>query len=209
MDSDRQRQIDSQRRLLSDRLTQLQSTRMRLAVEGARIPSVETELHTVQDQIDFLQSEGRKDVFDSFASFERQRAWLDEQCKELSDLADWLEAEAGRLGQGPQSPALRDPTAMSPWLASVEQRVGAARQGAVAMLQQQADNLRDLERTIREEQGEQWQPLYENARKAYVALREETVARRRGPRRARKAASTTGGTRARDGFAAQYGPTAR
>ena len=178
IDPDRRRQVESQRRLLSDTLTQLQATRIRLTHQVARIASVETELHTAQDQIEFLQSEGRADVLDHFASFERQRAWLEDQCKELCDLADRLEAEAESVEHSsPQSRAPLESTLMRPWLRSVDERVGSARQATAAMLQQQADNLRNLEWTIRVEQREQWQPEHDAARSTYVALREEMVDR--------------------------------
>lgn len=178
IDADRRREIESRRRQLSETLTQLQTTRTRLTQQSARIPSVETEFRTVQDQIDFLQSEGRKDVLERFASFERQRAWLDDRRKELNDLADRLEGEPDRVRDGRRQLLGEDERdSMTGWLASVDARIETARETMAATLMQGVRDLRDLSQAIGEEQADQWQPGYEQAREAYAALHDEMVAR--------------------------------
>ena len=178
IDTDHLRNIESERRFLTETLAQLQSTRTRLTEQGARLPSVRTELHTVQDQIDFLQGEGRKEVLEDFGGFERQRAWLEDRRKELIDLAARLEGEAGIVREsGERSEAPQHPTSTMTWLGTVGERAGAARQAAAAAFRGQADSLRALEKTIAEEQSEQWQVEYDQARSDYEDLRKEMIER--------------------------------
>ena len=166
------REIEDQRRLLAETLAQLQATRTRLSEQSARLPSVETELQTVHDQISFLQGEERKEVLDRFDGFERQRAWLQDRRKELTDIAARLEGEATVVAPPDPDSGPPEPTTTA-WLRSVGDRAGAAREAAAAALREQADTLRALETTIAREQSEQWQVEYDEARSAYEALREE------------------------------------
>ena len=172
IETNRFREIEDQRRLLAETLAQLQAARTRLGEQSARLPSVETELQTVHDQIAFLQGEGRKEVLERFDGFERQRAWLDDRRKELTDIAAQLESEAAVVAPTDPDSGAPEPTTTA-WLRSVGDRAGAAREAAAAALREQADTLRALETTIAREQAEQWQVEYDEARSAYEALRKE------------------------------------
>ena len=177
IDADRLRGIENQRRSLAERLTQLQLTRARLREQGAKLTSVRTELQKVRDQIAFLESEGRKDVLGRFDGFERERRWLDSLRGELAQLAARLDDEAGAMeapdsGLGPAPGS----TPTSSWLGSVADRLRAAREAGAAALREQARALTALEAAVAEEQAEQWQVKYGEARAAYDDLRQEMTA---------------------------------
>lgn len=176
IDANSLREIENQRRLQTETLAQLQATRRRLSEQSARLPSVATELQTVQDQIAFLQGEGRKEVLERFDGFERQRAWLADRRKELTDIAVRLENESTVVAPTGADPDAAEPT-MTTWLGSVADRIGTAREAAAAALQGQAKTLRALETTIAQEQAERWQVEYDEARAAYEGLREEMAER--------------------------------
>ena len=177
IETNRLREIEDQRRLLTETLAQLQATRKRLSEQGARISSVETELRTAHDQIAFLQGEGRKEVLERFDGFERQRAWLEDRRKELTDIAARLNGEATAVASTDSDSGAPEPAMTTTWLGSVAERVVAARDAAATALRAQADTLRALETTIAQEQAEQWQVEYNQARSAYLALREEMAER--------------------------------
>ena len=176
IDASNLREIENQRRLQAETLAQLQATRKRLSEQSARLPSVTTELQTVHDQIAFLQGEGRKEVLERFDGFERQRAWLEDRRKELTDIAARLDSESTVVAPPDADPDAAEPTATT-WLGSVADRIGAAREAAAAALRGQAEMLRELETTIAREQAGQWQVEYDEARAAYEGLREEMVER--------------------------------
>ena len=174
IEPNRLRTIQSEMELASGELAELQTTRTRLTKQAARRPAVETELRTVRDQIAFLQGKGRRDVFERFEEFERQRTWLEGQRKALSDLADRLEGEAKVVGDtDPEGGSAIGSAHATPWLQSVAERVQAARVAAAASLREQAEAARALEKEIAEEQAGDWQARYAEARSAYEALRAE------------------------------------
>ena len=176
IDANHFREIENRRRLQTETLAQLQATRRRLSEQSTRLPSVATELQTVHDQIAFLQVEGRKEVLDRFDGFERQRAWLDDRRKELTDIAARLDSESSVVALTDSDPGTPEPTTTT-WLDTVADRIGAARNTTAAALRGQAETLRALETTIAREQAEQWQVEYDEARAAYQALREEMIER--------------------------------
>ena len=176
IDANNLREIESQRRLQAETLAQLQATRKRLSEQSARLPSVTTELQTVHDQIAFLQGERRKEVLERFDGFERQRAWLEDRRKELTDIAARLDSESTVVAPTDANPDAAEPTATT-WLDSVTDRIGAAREAAAAALRGQAEMLRALETTIAREQAGQWQVEYDEARAAHEGLREEMAER--------------------------------
>ena len=174
IEANRLRMIRTEMEAASGEFSELQTRRARLRRKAARRPTVETELQTVNDQIAFLQGEGRKEVFGRFDEFERQRIWLEDQRTALSGLADRLEGEANVVG-APESDggsATANPHATS-WLQSVAERVRAARVAAAQSLREQAEAARTLEKEIGEEQAKDWKPKYAEARSAYEALRAE------------------------------------
>ncbi len=178
VDADRLREIEAQRRSLTETLAQLQATRSRLREQGAKLPSVETELLKVGDQITFLEGAGRKEVLARFDVFERERRWLEDVHREADQLAARLEdeaamTEAAEVGAG----APPEATPSADWLGSVANRVRAGRQAAAAALRDQARALRTLRGTLAAEQAERWQATYDEARSACVALRQEMSAR--------------------------------
>jgi ABC-type lipoprotein export system ATPase subunit len=178
IDTDRLREVDNRRGSLVETLTQLQATRARLREQRAKLPSVETELQRVRDQITFLEGAGREQVLGRFDGFERERRWLDESRRALLVAADRLEAEAASLAADDSSKGLpRGPTPMATWLGSVAERIRAGRETAAAALHDQAGALRTMAETAAAEQGEQWQPPYAEARSAYEALHLEMTER--------------------------------
>lgn len=178
IDADRLREIETRRRSLVETLSQLQATRTRLMERGRRVPSVETELQRVRDEIVYLEGAGRKQVLERFDGFEREHHWLEESSNELAEAAARLEDEASTVRR-PDSGAGAAPesTPTTTWLGSVAVRIRTAREAAATMLREQAGELRKLAETIAEEQAERWQGKYDRARTAYDALRREMAER--------------------------------
>ncbi|HUP23328.1 MAG TPA: hypothetical protein VNB06_10360 [Thermoanaerobaculia bacterium] len=174
IDPDRVRDLENRRRAIAETLAQLQATRTRLTERGAKLPSVATELQKVRDQIAFLEGGGRKEVLTRFDSYERERRWLEEIQQEAERLAAELDdvaetTEPTDLGAG--VPPGTTPTAA--WLRTVAERVTASRQEAAGALRGHAEALRALRATVAQEQQEQWREPFDEARRAYEALREE------------------------------------
>jgi ABC-type enterochelin transport system ATPase subunit len=173
---DRQRLAENAqaRRQVIERLRQLQAQRSRLKERQKTLPARETELQKVNDQIGFLEQEGRKDVLTRFQSFERERHWLETALKELETQAAALDQAAEGVASGTQSlPQLPAQTPTSAWLhrvsAQVRERVGQT----VQILRGEAAAFRQLVSAIRLERAAQWQPHYDQARQEYESLRQE------------------------------------
>ena len=129
-----------------------------------------------RDQLTFLESDGRKEVLGRFDDFERARSWLEDSKKELNDIAARLDEEAASVEQtGGAAPP--DSTSPPIWLGSVADRIRTAREAVATALRDQASALRTLGTTLAQEQGEQWQVEYDQARSAYDALRHEMTER--------------------------------
>ena len=176
IDTNRLREIENRRRSLVETLTQLQTTRTRLREQGSKLPTAETELQKVRDQITFLESDDRKEVLGRFDDFERTRRWLEDCKKELTDVASRLDEEAATVEQtGAGAPP--ESTSPSPWVGYVADRIRTAREAVATVLRDQASALRTLETTLTHEQGEQWQVDYNQARSAYDALRHDMTER--------------------------------
>jgi len=178
IDSDRLREIENRRRVLTETLAELQAARTRLAERRAKLPAVETELRKVRDQIAFVESAGRREVLARFDAFERERRWLEDTRKEIERLAGELDEAAAAMGADVSSPGeLPDAMPTAAWLRSVADRVRAGREAAASALRDQAASLRALRDTIVTEQSEKWQASYDEARSAYDALRQEMASR--------------------------------
>ena len=78
---------------------------------------------------------------------------------------------------GERSKAPQHRTSTMTWLGTVRERVGAARQAAAVAFRGQVDSLRAQEKTIAQEQSEQWQVEYDQARSDYEDLRKEMIER--------------------------------
>lgn len=170
------RELESEKRKATERLAQFQAARKRLEMQAARLVPVSTELRKVQDQIDYLQSGGRREVLERFDGFERQRIWLKDRDEELVKLAAQVEQEAAALQKTDEIPdsQLKE---LTPWLVSIAERIGAARSAAATALVEQAKGLKALQQKISEEKSEQWQVEYDQARADYEALRAEMTTR--------------------------------
>jgi DNA repair ATPase RecN len=178
IDPDRLREIENRRRALAETLSQLQATRTRLTEHGAKLPSVETELQKVRDQIAFIETAGRKEVLARFDALERERRWLEDTQREIERLASELEDAAGATeGTDVHVAVLPDSTPAATWLRSVAERVRRSRQAAATALRDQARTLRALRDTLVAEQAEKWQVGYNEARSAYDTLRQEMTDR--------------------------------
>jgi ABC-type cobalamin/Fe3+-siderophores transport system ATPase subunit len=178
IDPDRLREIENRRRALAETLSQLQATRTRLTEQGAKLPSVETELQKVRDQMAFIETAGRKEVLARFDALERERRWLDDTQREIERLASELEDTAGATeGTDVDIAVLPDSTPAATWVRSVADRVRRSRQAAATALRDQVRTLRVLRDTIVAEQAEKWQAGYNEARSAYDTLRQEMTAR--------------------------------
>jgi ABC-type Mn2+/Zn2+ transport system ATPase subunit len=180
IDPDRLREIENRRRALAETLSQLQATRTRLTEQGAKLPSVETELQKVRDQIGFIETAGRKEVLARFDALERERRWLEDTQREIERLASDLEDTAGETegtGTDVDAAVLPDSTPAATWLRSVADRVRESWQAAAMALRDQARALRMLWETIASERAERWQQGYDESRAAYDSLRQEMTAR--------------------------------
>jgi hypothetical protein len=178
IDPDRLREIENRRRSLAETFSQLQATRARLTEQGAKLPSVETELQKVRDQIAFLEGGGRKEVLARFDALERERGWLVDTEREVERLEGELEDAAGAMDRADaDAGVLPDSTPTANWLGSVANRVRDSRQTAATALRDQACAFRTLRETILLEKGEKWQPGYDQSRAAYDSLRQEMTSR--------------------------------
>jgi ABC-type lipoprotein export system ATPase subunit len=178
IDPDRVRDLENRRRAITDALAQLQATRTRLTEQGAKLPSVETELQKVRDQIAFLEGGGRQEVLTRFDSYERERRWLEEIQQEAERLAGDLDDVATTIEPTDSSASVPpEGTPTAPWLRTVAESLNDARRGAAGALRDHARALRALRATVGQEQREQWQVPFDEARQAYDALRQEMTSR--------------------------------
>ncbi len=174
MDSTGLREIDERRRSLVESLTRFQGIRRRLLNERDRLPSLQTELRTVFDQIQLLEEGDRRETLLRFTAFEQERRWLEDLESHLGAIASRLSDEVEAVGKddfGPGAPPVSTPTAL--WLRSVASRLGTAHQTVATSLQEQVDALRALASDIREEKTPKWEADYQTARTAYEDLRDE------------------------------------
>ena len=72
------RDLENRRRATADNVAQLHVTRTRLKEQGAKLPSVETELQKVRDQIAFLEGASRTELLVRFDSYGREHRWLED-----------------------------------------------------------------------------------------------------------------------------------
>jgi len=178
IDPVRLRKIEDRRRSLGETLAQLQTTRSRLEEQRRKQPSVKTELKKVRDQIDFLEGEGRKEVLRTFDAFERERRWLESVSKDIGQMAERLDDEASVMEQhDPDAGPAPESTQTTTWLGSVADRLATARSATAATLREQAESLRTLGVTIKQETSEKWQAHYDQAHAEYDALRQEMIER--------------------------------
>lgn len=172
LDQDKLREFLDGRRALLERITQLQATRIRLKERQKGLPARETELQKINDQLDFLEQSGGKDIVSRFEAYRREQVWLDAAFRELDNIA----AELERQGQAAQRSALivsqlPQKAVSEPWLGSVAERLRAGIQGASEALQLKAEELRRLRTAIEAEQEQQWKPGFLESRGAYEKLR--------------------------------------
>jgi len=144
IDPDRVRDLENRHRMTTETLAQLQATRKRLTEQGAKLPSVATELQKVRDQIAFLERAGRKEVLARFDSYERDCRWLEEVQQETERLAAELDDVATTIEPTePSAEAHPKTTPTEPWLRTVAERVRAARELGAKAVREQAGTLRD------------------------------------------------------------------
>ena len=178
IDPDRVRDLENKRLTSTETMADLQATRTRLRQRGARLPSVETELQKVRDQIAFLEDSGRKEALISFDGFERERRWLEEVHQETDQLAAKFDDVATTIdGADLSVGGPPDDTLTASWLVTVAARVHAVQVSAASSLRDHARGLRALRETIMQEQGVQWQTSYDEARRVYDALKQEMTSR--------------------------------
>ena len=178
IDPDDLREIANRRQSLVEIMSQLQGTRTRLQERGTKVPSVETELQKVRDQITFLEGDGRKEVLERFDALEGERRWLEDTRREVERLASELDDSAeGIKGSAVTIPLLPESSKTATWLESVANRVLDSRQAATSILRDQARALRTLLDTIGSEQADRWLPAYDESREAYETLRQAMTSR--------------------------------
>lgn len=179
IDSTHLREIEDRRRSLGERLAQLQGIRRRLLLQRAKLPSIQTELQTVRDQIAFLEGGGREEILSRFAGFERERRWLEDFQTHVGEMTSELAERAEVVGEehfGPVS--LPDSTPAAVWLRSVADRLAAAHAAFANILDSQGASLQAFASEIRKEQSQRWDARYDRARAEYTALRHELAERR-------------------------------
>lgn len=174
LDRDQLAQIEKERAGTLEQIQQLQMHRARLKERLKTLLARKTELQKVNDQIEFLEQEGCKEVLDRFQGFERQRLWVDTILKELRDRAQGLEEQAEVLQSTPNAlPVVPSEDSSLRWINTVSQRVVDRLRQAANTLRAEAHVLRQLADTIQREKMEQWEPTYNEVRTAYEALRAE------------------------------------
>ena len=179
IDSTHLRELDDRRRSLGESLAQLQGTRRHLRDQRVKRPSIQTELQTVRDQIEFLEDGDRKEILGRFAAFERERRWLEDLQSHMGAIASKLAEEAEAVGQddfGPGAPPDSTPTTV--WLRSVADRLATAHKSLATALQAHVASLQALASDIRQEQTQGWKAQYDKARTEYEALRHDMAERR-------------------------------
>jgi len=148
-----------------------------LGERAKSLPARETELQKLNDEIVFLEEGGRKDTFERFQSFQREEHWLAEVRRGVQETAASIEQEAAATealrGAVPGPPD--GPT--TAWTASVAERARTALAQAATALRDQASTLRNLLAKVESEQGQQWRPGFEEARRDYDTLRDEMQSR--------------------------------
>lgn len=178
IDPDSLREIEERRHTLVETLTKHQALRTRLTTSRAKLPSVNTELQKVRDQISFLESGGRKEGWARFDAMESERRWLEDAAKEIQRLASELDDLAEGIGKpGVEARDLPSLKSEGTWLRSVADRILASREAAARTFRDQAQALRSLHKKILSERKEQWQPDYDLARATYETLIDEMKSR--------------------------------
>jgi ABC-type enterochelin transport system ATPase subunit/predicted nuclease with TOPRIM domain len=165
---------EQDRRATIEQMQQLQSERSRLREQHKTLPARETELQKVNDQIAFLEQEGRKDVIGQFRAFEDELRWLDTALEELTNQANLLDEQAARVERVAASlPQVPTQTPSSAWLHQVSARIREQLNKTSQAFGTQAVALRQLAEAIRTERADKWQPDYDRIRQEYEGLREE------------------------------------
>lgn len=172
-----------------DRLIELQNERRKLQLDNAKLPSLRTELRTIQDQIAIIESESSKKILEEFRDTTRKQKWLDATRKELDTVANELEtlSESTELSEGwnlyfeaeishqmPQNSANR-------WIQSVVKRIRLARENLENNLRENALILRSLDDDLKRETDEVWDPYYRSVQAAHKDLETELSARGTSP----------------------------
>jgi len=174
VDRERLAQNEEARRQALERMRQLQAQRLRYKERQKTLRARETELQKVNDQIAFLEQEGRKDVLTRFQGFEGERYWLDTALKQLETQAGFLDEQAAGVEDVTAGlPQVPTQTPASGWLDRVSERVRERLGQAAQALRTQAEALRQLAEVVRAERTVEWQTNYDRGRQEYDELRQE------------------------------------
>lgn len=170
--------IEEERRSLLAEFTRLQSIRSQLSEKKKTLPSIQTTLQTVSDQIEFLKSEGREETLADYEAFERQRRWLTQERSNLRETVKRIEEEAGTIEQSVGEIQLPEPQETPrTWIGGVAERIRSELMAAASALSEQGAELHELESQIALEQSVEWQSKYDAAKTAYEELAREMSTR--------------------------------
>jgi len=178
LDGHRLREFENERRQLLDRLAQLQAARARLKERRKTLPARQTELQKANDQIGFLEASGGKEILARFDAYQREERWLNEALLEVGSVATTFEEQAVAASDGVDKVGTPPPgTSNESWLREVSERLKARLERAATALRNEATSLRELVKSVRNEQQERWQPGFQQSRQEYDRLREEMKTR--------------------------------
>jgi predicted ATP-dependent endonuclease of OLD family len=166
------RRFVEQRRDVLARLEELQTERRVLQDKASTLLELETFLQRVEDQIAFLERGTNKEVLEHYKSLETESNWLKQAFRIIEDARDRL-TETGqgfqelliKLGMPADGPSRE-------LVAVVAERVSTELTRIQNELSNLAKSLEDVERLLRTDIDEKWNPGYVDAKKAYEQLQE-------------------------------------
>lgn len=177
VDAEAIRKFETDRRDALIEMEQLQTRRGNLRERVETLPSRETELRTVRDQIAFLELGANQTILGTFTAYQAEERWLDQLAASIEDSAvrleeesRQLEADQERLASAPEGPT-------HAWIATIGEKASDVLRLSQEALTQQVDALRVLRESIAAERQAKWAPGYAESRAAYEELRQEMAER--------------------------------
>lgn len=175
------RSIRDQIQGATERLMELQNKRRRLDLDQAKLPSLETELHTLNDQIAIMEDAGNRSILSAVRHANERTKWLQSVRTELEQLATELEDVSEQIedtknwshvSQEEDSTDSTETDARS-WVISIDKEVRDVRQRIASELKENAHALRSLRMSIQRKQGEIWEPYCQSVNSSYKDIERE------------------------------------
>lgn len=164
--------VAKRREILAD-INEAQVRSHSLAGQAADLPSRETALRTINDQIEFLERGGQEEILQSYRAYQSEDVWIGRVLRIVGDVGDRLTEEASsvtadldRISEAPDGPN-------ADWLAEVYERTRNTLTEVDRSLADRAKDMTELQKAIGSEKAEKWLPEFEQARDAYRGISKE------------------------------------